>query len=208
MGNDKKRRPFWIDPRFAIGVVLIISSVLGVSVLVSSADSSIDVLAARGALAPGERISAGDLVPTSVRAGQTEKLYLRASDLPAGGVVITRAIAPGELVPASAIGSRSGLKLTSVVVAVNVSLAESVVPGSRVDVWAARQVDTSRFAAPRVLASSAIVVRVIDEKSIVSTNVGSSVELLVPRPSTASLLENIANGAAISVLPVDLPLGK
>jgi hypothetical protein len=205
---DKKRRPVWIDPRFAVGVVLIVLSVVGVVALVTSANSSIDVLAARTALTPGQRVSASDLVPTSVRAGQAEKLYLRASDVPPSGLIVTRAVSAGELVPTSAVGSRAGLRLTSIVVTVNAPLAESIGAGSRVDVWAAREIDSDHFAAPRVLASSAIVVRIVDSKSIMTTNSGSSVELLVSKTSTAGLLEDVANGAAISVLPVDLPLGE
>jgi hypothetical protein len=34
------------------------------------------------------------------------------------------------------------------------------------------------------------------------------VELLIPKSDTASVLDAIANGAVLSVLPVDLPLGQ
>jgi hypothetical protein len=206
-GPTRSRRRFWFDPRFAIGVVLVIASVAGVVGLVSSADASVDVLAARTTLTPGEQVSADDLVPTSVRAGQAERLYLRAKDVPADGVVITRAVAAGELVPSSAVGSAAGLQLTSVVVPVNTELAASIGPGSRVDVWSARAVDSTSFAAPTVLVSSAIVVRIIERKQLVADQAGGSVELLVPRFSTAGVLEATANGAALSIVPVDLPLG-
>jgi hypothetical protein len=225
-GGDKastsRRRSFWVDPRFAIGLVLVVVSAGGVVALVSSANASVDILAARATLTPGEHVTAAELVPTSVRVGTTERLYLRAKDVPAAGVVMTRAVAAGELVPQSAVGSEGGAGLTSVVVSVNSALAASVAAGSRVDLWSAAQagaqadagdsgaapVAPGSFEPPTVLVGSAIVVRIIDQKNLVTTGAGSSVELLVPKASTASVLDAIANGAALSIVPVDLPLGQ
>jgi hypothetical protein len=210
---QQKRRSFWVDPRFLIGLVLVVVSVVGVVGLVNAANASIDVLAARSTLTPGERVHASDLVPTSVRAGTTQKLYLRASDVPPAGVIVTRAVAAGELVPSSAIGSEAGADLTSIVVSLTTALAASISPGSRVDLWSADAVDASEtgggsgFAAPTVLVSSAIIVRVVDQKNLFAST-GSEVELLVPKDATASVLDAIANGAALSVVPVDLPLDK
>jgi hypothetical protein len=221
-GASRRRRAPWFDPRFAIGLVLVVVSVFGVGALVSAANASVDVLAARGTLTPGERIHASDLVPTSVRVGRTTQLYLRAADVPAAGVIITRAVAAGELVPQSAVGSEAGADLTSIVVSVNTALPGSVAPGSRVDLWSAVQGGVGAaddgsagsvsggvgsYAPPTVLVSAAIVVRLIDSKQLVAST-GSSVELLVPKTDTASVLDAIANGAALSVVPVDLPFGN
>jgi hypothetical protein len=227
-GTSKRRRAFWFDPRFAIGVMLVVVSVLGVGALVSTANASVDVLAARATLTPGERVHASDLVPTSVRVGHVSTLYLRASDVPSAGVIVTRAVAAGELVPHSAVGSQAGRSLTSVVVSVNSALAASIAPGSRVDLWSSEPVDRATmntggdgtqgqtaaltggvgaFAAPIVLVSSAIVVRLVDQKNLVASS-GASVELLMPKSDTATVLDAIANGAVLSVLPVDLPLGQ
>jgi hypothetical protein len=212
-GAGRRRRSFWFDPRFAIGLVLVVLSVIGVVGLVSAANASVEVLAARTTLTPGEHVTAADLVPTSVRAGGIPKLYLTQKDVPDVGIVVTRAVAAGELVPTSAVGSEAGAGLTSVVVSVTSVLAASVGPGARVDLWSAAQVDgatggVGTYSAPTVLVSSAIVVRIVDQKNLVATGSGSSVELLVPKASTASVLDAIANDAALSVVPVDLPLGQ
>jgi hypothetical protein len=215
--TQKRRRSFWFDPRFAIGLVLVVVSVLGVDALVNAANASVDVLAARSTLTPGERVHASDLVPTSVRVGRTAGLYLQSSDVPSAGLIVTRSVAAGELVPHTAVGSQVGQLLTSVVVSVDGALAASIEPGSRVDLWSsqpANQTDDSgasvapgTFAAPTVLVSSAIVVRLVDQKTLVASN-GSSAELLMPKSDTATVLDAIANGAVLSVLPVDLPLGQ
>lgn len=214
---SKRRRSFWFDPRFAIGLVLVVVSVLGVDALVNAANASVDVLAARSTFTPGERVHASDLVPTSVRVSRTAGLYLQASDVPSAGLIVTRSVAAGELVPHTAVGSRVGQFLTSVVVTVDSALAASISPGSRVDLWSAEpasatdadgaSVAPGSYAAPTVLVSSAIVVRLVDPKTLVASD-GSSVELLMPKSDTATVLDAIANGAVLSVLPVDLPLGQ
>jgi hypothetical protein len=223
-GRGAKRRRPWFDPRFAIGLILVVVSVLGVVGLVDAANASVSVLAARTTLTPGERVHASDLIPTSVRASRTSGLYLSSSEVPQSGVVMTRAVAAGELVPHSAVGSAAGTRLTSVVVSVNTALPASVVPGSRVDLWAAEQGGAvspggdgdpsgaadggaGSFGPPTVLVSSAIVVRLVDEKQLVASP-GSSVELLISKTDTAGVLDAIANGAVLSVVPIDLPLGN
>ena len=80
-------------------------------------------------------------------------------------------------------------------------------PASRDTGLQRRPVAPGSFAAPTVLVSSAIVVRLVDQKNLVASN-GSSVELLMPKADTATVLDAIANGAVLSVLPVDLPLGQ
>jgi hypothetical protein len=215
--TQKRGRSFWFDPRFAIGLALVVVSVLGVDSLVNAANASVEVLAARSTLTPGERVHASDLVPTSVRVGRTAGLYLHASDVPSVGIVVTRSVAAGELVPHTAVGSQVGQLLTSVVVTVDGALAVSIVPGSRVDLWSSQPASPTNdsgastapgaFDAPTVLVSSAIVVRLVDQKTLVASN-GSAVELLMPKSDTATVLDGIANGAILSVLPVDLPLGQ
>jgi hypothetical protein len=224
--SARRRRAFWFDPRFAIGMILVVVSVLGVVGLVGAANASVVVLAARSALSPGEHIHASDLAPTSIRADRTAQLYLRASDLPASGVIVTRPVSAGELVPHSAVGSAAGTNLTSVVVSVPTALPASVSAGSRVDLWAAVQASdepgdgsdagadgtapadggAGAFAPPSVLVSSAIVVRLIDQKDLVAST-GSSIELLLPKSDVAAVLDAVANGAILSIVPVDLPLG-
>jgi len=215
-----RRRSAWLDPRLAIGLLLVVASVLGVVALVDAANASVEVLAARSTLTPGQRVHKSDLVPTSVRVGHTAALYLTPSDIPAAGLIVTRAVSAGELVAHTAVGSQAGKSLTSIVVSVGGTLAASIDAGSRVDLWSSAPADAAAdgegsapagaagsFAAPTVLVSSAIVVRIVDQKNLVASS-GSSVEVLLPKSQVAMVLDAIANGAVLSVLPVDLPLGQ
>jgi hypothetical protein len=205
--DTSARRGWWFDPRFAIGLALVVTSVLGVLWIVSSADSSVHVYAAREALSPGDRIRAGDLVDESVRIGRLDSRYLGREDLPTDGVVVTKAVGAGELVPASAVGSTTGIRMTSMVVPLSGQLARSIEPGAVVDLWSAQAAQGGAFGPPTVLVPSATVVRTIKADGVVVGGGGESVELLVPRTRTARVLEAVANDDAISLVPAGIPVG-
>lgn len=200
-----KRRQFAFDPRLAIGLLLVAASVAGVVAIVSAADTSVQVYAARGPLAPGDRITPDDLDSRSVRLDVAGGLYLEPGDVPTVGFVVTRSVAEGELVPAAAVGSVDGLRLTSVVLATSSRLAASVQPGSIVDIWAAEEVDSGDFGPPAVIVPGATVVRLIESESIVTTDEATSIEVLVPKSKIARALKALANGDAISVVPATIP---
>jgi hypothetical protein len=208
--RDRATKPartrFWFDPRFAIGVLLVVASVAGVVAIVGAADTSLLVYAARQPLAPGDRIDGDDLVATNVRLDGAAELYLLPDDLPDEGLVVTKPVADGELVPASAVGSRLGEQQTAIVLAVNGELAASVVSGSGVDVWSARQIGSGLFEAPAVIVAAATVVRLVDREGFVVDDGSAAIEVLVPRSQIARVLEAVANDDAISVVPASLPV--
>ena len=204
--TSPQRKRFWFDPRLAIGLVLIVASVAGVLGIVSSADASVSVLAARDSLAPGDRIDEDDLITTSVRLAGAGDLYLLPGDVPDEGLVVTKAVAEGELVPTSAVGSTAGTRFASVVVTINGQLPASVQTGATVDLWAARKGELSSFGAPAVIVSGATVVRLIESEGLVTSGEATAIEMLVPRTRIARVLEAVANSEALSIVPVSLPI--
>jgi hypothetical protein len=202
------RRRFWFDPRFAIGLALVVSAVGGVYLIVSAGDRTTAVFTARSALAVGDRVEASDLVATQVRLGGTGDLYVTPDRLPDDGLVVTRTIAAGELVPVSAVGRSAGTEVTSVVVELTSALAANIGPGSVVDVWSARKADQNAFGPPTVLVDQAAVVRLVEPTGLVAGGGIRALEILVPKGAVAAVLESIANRDAIAVVPVNEPLGK
>ena len=83
----------------------------------------------------------------------------------------------------------------------------SIEPGTVVDVWSAAQTDHGVFGPPTVLVGSATVVRTIESSGLIAGN-GSGVEILIPREKVARALEAVANGDAISLVPVSLPVRR
>ena len=206
-GSERAPRRFWFDARFGIGIGLVIASVLGTVALVTTADRTAAVWAARSALTPGDTVDSDDLILRDVRLAEAGDLYLPADALPSRGVVVTRAVAAGELVPASAVGSPDGLRVASVVVAAQGQLPRGVSAGAVVDLWSAEQLATDSFGAPSVLVSSATVVQLVENEGLIVDGSAVGVELLVPRSKIAAVLASIANDDAMSLVPVSMPVG-
>lgn len=203
---ERPPRTFWFDPRFAIGIFLVFASVVGVGFLVSTADRTEQVWAATDSLTAGDVVDSGDLELRSVRLGDTAGRYLGRDALPEDGVIVTRTIAAGELVPASAVGAADSAKLASVVVGVDGQLAQSIIAGAVVDVWSAAPTDNGDYGPPAVLVSGATVVRLVESDGIIAQGDASGVEVLVPRGRIASVLEALANGHSVSLVPMSTPL--
>ena len=194
-----------LDPRLLIGLLLVAGSVVGVVGVVSTADETVEVLAAREALSPGDRVDADDLDTRNVRLDAAADLYLAPADLPSTGLVVTRAVAGGELLPASATGSVAGLRVTSVVIDVEGSLAASVRPTSLVDVWASSEVESGQYGPPVVIVSGATVVRLVESDSMVAGGDTTAIEVLVPKARVARVLSAVANSDALSIVPATIP---
>jgi len=200
------RRPLAFDPRLVIGLGLVAASVAGVVALVSATDETTEVLSAAEPLSPGDRIGSDELVVVDVRLATAAGHYLVPGDVPEEGLVVSRAVGEGELVPLDAVGSADGLRLVSLVLDVGGTLAASVQPGSLVDVWAARELEGGRFGPPAVIASGATVVRLVESDSIVSGGETAAVEVLVPTSRVARVLEAAANSDAVSIVPAAIPV--
>lgn len=189
-----------LDPRLLIGIVLIAASTTGVWALVSGLDDSVEVYAARGTITPGTRIDAADLDTQSVRLGATAGRYLAPGDLPDGGFVVLRTIEEGELVPDSAVDEVDRTGLATVVVPSRGALPSGLGAGATVDVWAARQIDRDGFEPPAVLVADAEIAGIQEPEGMVASE-GASVELLIPREKVAALLQALASGDAIDLVP-------
>jgi hypothetical protein len=211
-GPDRPKAPastrtrFWVDPRFALGLVLVVASIVGVSVVVAGSDRTVAVYAARVPLAVGDDLDPADLVETRVRLGVAGTLYLSAARLPAEGLVVTRTITAGELIPAAAVGTHAGEAVTSIVLDLSGRLSAGLAAGSIVDVWSAAQTDDG-FGPPSVLVGEAAIVRILEPTGLIQSDGAKAVEVLVPKDKVAVVLEAVANDEAVSLIAVNTPIG-
>jgi len=130
--------PGWRDPRLWIGVVLVTGSVVAGARLLSGADDMTAVWSASGDLVAGQTLTAGDLEATRVRFDDAadHDRYLAVDDELPAALTLTRALAAGELVPASALGEETAGDTVSLSIAVAAEhVPTDLVRGSRVDVW-------------------------------------------------------------------------
>ncbi len=209
MTDPTPRRRFALDLRLVLGLLLVAASVAAVTLLVGAADTRVVVYAADDALAPGDRIDADDLVERSVALDGAEELYLRVGAVPDEGFVVAQPVAAGQLVPVAAAGSVDGQRATSLVLQLAGPVSTVVETGTLVDVWGVTLLDGNETGTPVVLASQATVVRVLEDDTLVAGTAAaaSTVEVLVPRSRVARLLQAIARGDALAVVPSGLPLG-
>ncbi|GGF01226.1 hypothetical protein [Mycetocola zhadangensis] len=189
-----------LDPRFVVGIALILVSIVGVWLVVQSADRSTPVYLARTTLSVGDVVRDGDLTLTHVRLGEADTHYVADGAIPEDGLVVLRTVLKGELLPQSAVATDATVNVSAIVVGSTSTLPESIDAGSLIDVWSAQVQDDGTFAPPVVLVPGASVVRVVEQQGLVDAG-GQDVEILVPKGKVASVLAALAGKDAISVVP-------
>lgn len=199
------RRPRWRDPRLSIGILLVLVSIIAGALLAGRLAETTAVLAVREDLVPGDVITTADLVSVDVRLGDTAALYAdSAEDIPEGAVVRSP-LRAGELLALSDVGQPEDVDLRPVVLPVESAVAESVVPGARVELWRTRidggsAGDTQESATATLLYKDAVV-RSVDAESGLGLTSGT-VEVLVPRDAVGPILEALAEEQRIDVIGV------
>lgn len=125
--------PSWLQPRLIAGMLMIVVSVITGAKVVSAADRSVLVWAVARDVAAGTVLAPDDLRPARVRLFDSAPRYLDIAESPAGRAV-TRRLAEGELVPATA------LRTVAPAVVVNIPVQPANAPalarGQAIDVWA------------------------------------------------------------------------
>jgi hypothetical protein len=193
------RRAPWGDARFLLGILLIAASVAGVWFVVSAARQTAPVYAAVHTLVPGQTIAADDVRTVEVGLGQLGEAYLTPDSLEAG-LVATRTIAEGELVPAAAVGEAAQARTTNVVVQSSVEVPAAVGAGTVVEIWQAPMLEGGDYDAPRILVADATVVSVTRDDSMIGGG-AAALELVIPRSEIAATLAAMADESALSVVP-------
>ena len=131
-------RAGWRDPRLWIGVALVTGSVVAGARILAGADDMTQVWSASTDLVAGQTVDADDLEATRVRFGDDvdRERYLAVGEELPTALTLTRPLAAGELVPASALGEAADEDAVAVSIAVAAEhVPPDVVRGSRVDVW-------------------------------------------------------------------------
>jgi hypothetical protein len=188
-----------LDPRLAIGLVLVVASTAGVWALVNGLDAASDVYTVRSTVTPGHRLEISDLVRQSVRLGGALDHYVTPGSVPGEGVIVTRTIQAGELVPWSAVAREDAAEVTTVVVTTRGALARGLGPGSLVDVWSTPATERGERGAPGVLIAGAEIVAVVAADGLLARE-QTAVELRVAHDQVGLALTAIAAGDALDLV--------
>jgi len=199
MMHSRARRPFFGDLRFLVGLVLVVVSIAGVWLLVSSSRQTTPILQATRTILPGENIDSADFQIVEVGLGALAGTYLAPQDVDPHSIA-TRTLPEGELVPLSAIGDQDSARTTTVVVS-STALPEGVRAGTVVELWHSPLKDDGKtLDAPRVLVGDAVVAAVAEADGMLSQS-RTDVEVVIDRSEVADVLAAIASGSVVSIIP-------
>jgi hypothetical protein len=193
-----QRGAVWGDTRFLLGILLVVVSIVGVWFVISSARQTAPVWAAERTLVPGEVISRDDLAVVEVALGQSGGAYLALDDF-TDGVVATRTVTAGELLPVDAVADADSVRTANVVVRSSADVAASIEPGTTVELWSAPLLERGTYDTPRILVADATVAAVTRDDSAIAGG-SAALELVIPRSEVAETLAAIADQAALSVV--------
>ena len=195
----RARRTPWGDARFYIGIALVVLSVVGVWSIVSASRMTTPVLLTDRTIVPGEALSSSDFVVIEVSLGSATDEYLAPQDLVAG-LVATRALDEGELLPAAAVGDADDGRTTTVVVESSAGLPAGIDAGSTVELWHAPPLERG-FDEPRILIADATVASLVTSEGMLAQD-RPAVELVIDRSDVAAVLSAMTGGSALSIVPV------
>jgi hypothetical protein len=129
-------RPGWRDPRLLVGVALVaVAALLGATVVGDQETTA--VWAARGPLAEGQAVEPGDLVVRELRFAHAADAsrYVAADGPVPDGLMLTRDVGAGELLPVGALGDGRQALLEVPLTVATEAVPATVRAGSVVDVW-------------------------------------------------------------------------
>jgi len=205
------RQPRWLDGRLVLGVVLILVSVVVGANVVRAADKSVAVWRTKHALATGAVLTRDDVEPTQVRLFGDDRLrYVDAArGAHPAGLVLTRDVGAGELLPAAALVEASEVaptRLVTVPVSQSHALGGRLRRGDRVDVVATFRTG-AQGSETRPIIKAALIEDVLDADGGFGAGDGYAVILRVS-PQVALQLASAVQTAEIDLLLVQGPPGR
>lgn len=192
-------RPRWLDLRLVLGLVLVLASVLLGARVMSASDDSVAVWALRHDVAPRTALSSGDLEVREVRVPGGAMHYVHAAQ-PAAGLVTTRRVTSGELLPASAVVRGSLRDFREVALAVDAVVARGLQENAVVDIYVIPRVDAraddagvGQTSVTPVLRSATVVDRGDDGRGL-GASATVAVTVLVPSDRVGRVVAATARG--------------
>ncbi|MEJ1091139.1 SAF domain-containing protein [Microbacterium istanbulense] len=200
MTRSRPRRAYFVDVRFIVGIVLVIASIAGVWALVAASRQTTPMLQATTTIVVGEALDSEDFQVVEVGLGTLTDDYLAPQDLEAG-MVASRTLARGELVPTASVTDADSARTTTIVIPSAAAIPAGVKEGTVVELWQAPLKEDGRsFDTPRILVADAVVATVAESEGMLSQE-RTDVEVVIDRADVASVLEAMTGGAAISLVP-------
>lgn len=191
----------WRDPRFVVGILLIVVSVLACTFLVSQARRGVLLYEVTRDVAAGEVLDATNTRVVEARPGSGH--YLGSGSLH-DTTVATRSMAQGELVPASSVAAEGDADHRRLMVTVSDGLPDSAGPGTDLELWfvPTRRAGATDQDPPRLIAPRATLVRVGEKSQGIGSLGGTRIEVRLDVDDLPRVLEATGGDGAVTAVPV------
>lgn len=196
----QKRPRVWRDPRFIVGVLLIVASVLACTLLVAQARGGTRHYQVTREVAVGEILDGTNTRAAEVRTASDA--YLPWGDL-VEGAVATRSMATGELLARGAVADRSDAGYRRLMVTVSSGLPDSAQPGTAMELWFVPGAHAGGERMPaRLVAPEVVLVRISEATGGLVSQGATRIEVRLPVSDLAEVLEATGGDGVLTAVPV------
>ncbi|HEY6741355.1 MAG TPA: hypothetical protein VI110_03280 [Lapillicoccus sp.] len=200
------QRPSWRDARLLVGLVLVLlGTALGARIIAIS-DDTVPMYAASTAIRPGDHLTSDNVRRVDVQLGDETSRYLSARSAVPDDSYALRDIPDGELVPVSAVGTRSSVTVQPVTVEVDANSARGLPANAVVDVWVSSRdaQSTQERYLEATLALERVSVSPVNQDASRFGAAASSmaVQLRVPRDKVAEIIAAVDRQSRFTLVPV------
>ena len=152
-------------------------------------------LVATNNISSASELNEANLTPVAMDLGETNNLYLQASEDNFNKWVLIRPVNAGEIIPMSSLALKKNSDCSVMVVNLGVSLAKVVKVGDKLDLWAAAQVSRIESIPVQVVSSAELVSSQLSTDSYSQS--AQLIELCVTPAEVRSVVSAIATKATI-----------
>jgi hypothetical protein len=152
-------------------------------------------LVATNNISSASELNEANLTPVAMDLGETNNLYLQASEDNFNKWVLIRPVNEGEIIPMSSLALKKNSDCSVMVVNLGVSLAKVVKVGDKLDLWAAAQVSRIESIPVQVVSSAELVSSQLSTDSYSQS--AQLIELCVTPAEVRSVVSAIATKATI-----------
>lgn len=205
-GAARLPRARWLDTRLLLGLLLVLLSVVLGAKVVASADERVQVWSVTRDLGADTRLTGDDVEVAAVRLDDVAGRYVSAEQA-VDGLVLTRPVGRGELLPVTAVGQAGARDQRRVVIEVERFAVAGLTKGQVVDLYVVRGSESGAPPAPAELVLPAVTVAE-DVRggggSFGGAGSRAAVTLLVDQGDVPDVLDAVAGGA---LYVVQVPAG-
>lgn len=190
----------WRQPRFLVGCVLIVGSVLVGALIVGGADDRVLVWSARHDLAAGTVVAPDDLVAVPVAMDSASR-YLDSAQSDVVGRRLGRAIGQNELIAITAVGAADADRRLITVPVEPVHAPTDLAHGDRVDVYSSPRDAATAGGTSKLVLTGALVDKVSTD---VDTARGELAVVLDVRADQAAAIVNAVRTGVLDLVRVPI----